>query len=220
MNNRENLLMSKQESKKQKHQKELTLFREYCKNLDDEEKFKFWIKVLLASYPTIPEIIKSVDKIIEIQASTVSFSSDIFNGGKSIEGQVEKVIDLSERKKSLLNIYIMTKKLLKNLSHNDLDYIEKRFFFKWSTEEIAKHFGISSRTAYRKIERAIDEIFKISQTKNWSLRFIESQTAKEYWLKGRFNKLVHDSFKNATSKNYYMSSDSAVHEDSQELKQA
>lgn len=177
------------------------LFRDFCKSMNDEMKFKFWIKTLLSSYQTIPEIIKTIDKIIEIQASTVSFSSDIFNGSKTVEGQVEKVIDMTERKSSLLNIYIMTKELLKNLTSGDYGYIEKKFIYNWSIEEISKYFGISTRTSYRKIDKAIDEIYHVALSKNWSTRFIESQISREQWLKGRFMKIVHDYFKNSNLSN-------------------
>ena len=50
--------------------------------MSDETRFKFWIKTLISCQSTFPEIIKTVDKIIEIQASSVSFASDIFNKNK------------------------------------------------------------------------------------------------------------------------------------------
>lgn len=172
------------------------LIKKFLSEMDDETKFKFWIKTLLASYNTIPEIIKTVDKIIELQASTVSFSSDVFNGSNSLINQVESLIDLSQRKNSLLNIYIMTKELVKNLSEEDLNFIEKRFVYNWSTEDLSKEFNISARTTYRKIDRIINLIHSRAISKNWSLRFIESQIKQEPWLKEKFIKIVSDYFKN------------------------
>ena len=173
------------------------LIKNFLSEMDDETKFKFWIKTLLASYNTIPEIIKTVDKIIELQASTVSFSSDVFNGSNSLINQVESLIDLSQRKNSLLNIYIMTKELVKNLSDEDLNFIEKRFVYNWSTEDLSKEFNISARTIYRKIDRIINLIHSRAISKNWSLQFIESQIKQETWLKEKFIKIVSDYFKNA-----------------------
>ena len=92
-------------------------------SMGTELKFKFWIKTLISSYGTIPEIINSVDKIIEIQASKVSFSSDVFNKNKSTYSQLEGVIDLTERKNSLLNIYIMTKNMLEQLTFEKVSLI-------------------------------------------------------------------------------------------------
>jgi 23S rRNA A1618 N6-methylase RlmF len=37
----------------------------YIKSLNDDQKIKLWIKTLLSVHSNLPEIIKSVDKIIE-----------------------------------------------------------------------------------------------------------------------------------------------------------
>ena len=75
----------------------------YLKLIDDEQKMKLWIKTLLYAQSSLPEIIKSVDKIIEINASSLSFVTDIYNTEKSTFAQVERVIDLTERKNKLVN---------------------------------------------------------------------------------------------------------------------
>ena len=162
----------------------------FLNNMTSETKFKFWIKTLLSSYQVFPEIINTIDKIIELQASTISFSSDIYNKSKTPFDEFEKVIDLSERKNSLLNIYLMTKELLKKLSFNDNEFIEKRFIFNWSIEELAKEYSVSLRTIYRKTDRIIDQIYKTSISNNWTLTFLESQVNEEGWLKDKFMKCV------------------------------
>lgn len=172
------------------------LIKNFLSNMDNETKFKFWIKTLLSTYNTIPEIIQTVDKIIELQASTVSFSSDVFNGKNSLMNQVESLIDLSQRKNSLLNIYIMTKELVKNLSEDDIDFIEKKFMYNWSIEDLSKEFNISIRTTYRRIDKLVNIIYSKATSKNWSLRFIESQIKNENWIKEKFIKIVSDYFKN------------------------
>ena len=85
------------------------LIIDYVKNLDEEKRLKFWIRTLLSSYSTFPEIIKTVDKIIELKASSISFASDIYNF-TSTYNQVEQVIDLTERKNNLLNIHCICNK--------------------------------------------------------------------------------------------------------------
>lgn len=165
-------------------------------SMSNEQKFKFWIKTLISSFNTFPEIIKTLDKIIEIQASSLSFASDIYNKSKSTYNQVEKVIDLSERKSSLLNIYIMSKKMIKSLSSDNFEFLEKRFIYNWSSEELAKEFDISIRTVYRKTDKIIDLIYDYCTKNNWSIKFIETQIKEEGWLKEKYLKFVCDYFKN------------------------
>lgn len=169
-------------------------------SMNSELKFKFWIKTLICSYNTFPEIIKTIDKIIEIQASSISFVSDIYNKNKSTYNQVEKVIDLSERKNSLLNIYIMTKEMIKSLDKNNYDFLEKKFIYNWSNEELGTYYDISIRTVYRKTDKIIHSIFEYCIKNNWSLRFIENQIKEEGWLKEKYLKLLNEYFKNSNYK--------------------
>lgn len=177
-----------------------TKLKEYIKSMSNETKFKFWIKTLISEQNTLPEIIKTVDKIIEIQASSVSFSSDVFNKNGSTISQVEKVIDLTERKNSLINLYVMTKKMLKSLTSENQDFLERRFIYNWSAEELAEYYSVSIRTVYRKIDSLIKMVYCECLKFKWTLKFIESQTKDEDWLKEKFYKCVGDYFKNTNYK--------------------
>lgn len=174
--------------------------KECIKNMNDETKFKFWIKTLISEQNTIPEIIRTVDKIIEIQASSVSFSSDIFNKNGSTINQVERVIDLTERKNSLINIYVMTQKMLKTLSADDYDFLERKFIYNWGMEEIADYYSISPRTVYRKIDKLIKTIYDECIKLKWTLKFVESQIKHEDWLKEKWIHSVREYYKNTNYK--------------------
>ena len=169
----------------------------YIKNLSEEQKIKFWIKTLLSSYNIFPEIIKTVDKIIELQASSVSFATDIYNGDHTALYQIERVIDLTERKNSLLNAHVMTKEIIKTLDDNDFEFLEKRYVYNWNCEDLAREFDISVRTVYRKIDRLINDIYLKLKQKNWSLKFLESQLKNEFWIKEKFIKIASEYFKNS-----------------------
>jgi len=176
-------------------EQQLIAIKNYIKNLTEEQKMKFWIKTLFSSYLTFPEIIKTLDKIIELQATSVSFATEVFNKDNSAISQVERVIDLTERKSFLLNIYVMTKGLFECMPKDKLDFLEKKFVYGWSAEELAKEQEISTRKVYRRIEKILDEIYHAAKSKNWSLRFLESQIKNESWLKERFFKQVADYYK-------------------------
>lgn len=194
-------------NKSTKEEKKLKI-QNYLKNLTTEQKVKYWIKTLISSYNTIPEITKTIDKIVEIQATSLSFMSNIYNGEKNSTSQFERVIDLSERKKKLLNIYYLTKELTKSLSHSDFDFIEKKYVYNWNSEDLANEFNISLRTVYRRLDRIIDNIYQQTQKRNFSLALLESQTKGEPWLKERFVKIATDYFKNInySESNYNISS--------------
>lgn len=170
------------------------LLYDYINTLDDEKRMTFWIKTLLSSYNIFPEIINTIDKIIELRASSLSFSSDIYNF-TSTYNQMEQVIDLSERKNYLLNIHYICNKILESVEKDDFDFLEKRFVYNWKIDELASEFKISTRTVYRRIDSLIENISITLKRNNWSTRFIESQVKDESWLKQRFYKQVNEYFK-------------------------
>ena len=166
--------------------------KSYINLLGEEQKIKFWIKTLLSVHNNIPEVIKAVDKIIEIQASSISFITDIYNTEKSTLSQVEKVIDLSERKNNLLNIYLISQHLFSSVGDDERLFLERKFIFNWTADELATEYNVSSRTIFRKTEKLIDKIYLSTKRKNWTLKFITLQVKNETWLNEKFKKLVKD----------------------------
>ena len=164
----------------------------YIKSLSEEQKMKLWIKTLLSVHSNLPEIIKSVDKIIEINASSLSFITDIYNTEKSTYAQVEKVIDLTERKNKLLNLFLMSKNLLSSVDEDDRLFLKRKYIFGWTAEELSQEYQVSIRTIFRKTEKLIDQIFDKTKKKNWTLKFINIQVQDELWLIEKFNRLAKD----------------------------
>lgn len=175
--------------------------------LENKDEIKIWIKTLLNSYKTFPNLIKAVDNIIEIQASSMSFTSNIYNISKSTKNQIEQVIDLSERKKSLLNIYLMISKFFECLTYDKKEFAEKKFIDKFSNDELAEEYNISIRTVYRKINKIVDDIYDFFIFNNWSLQFLKLQIKGEGWLYEKFE-INKNEFLNGlkSSKNYNKSS--------------
>lgn len=172
----------------------------FIKLLSDEQKIKLWIKTLISVQSNLPEIIKSVDRVIETNASSVSFISDIYNKERGTYAQVEKVIDLTERKNKLLNLYLISKNLLSGLAENDRTFVKRKLVYNWTAEELAIEYQISIRTVFRRIEKVINEIFLKCKHKNWSLNFINAQVKNESWLYEKFNRFAKDSMNSINEK--------------------
>lgn len=165
----------------------------FLKLLNQNQKMKLWIKTLLSAYSNLPEIIKSVDKIIELNASSLSFTSDIYNAEKSTYAQVERVIDLTERKNKLLNIYLIAKNLFSSVSEEDRIFLKRKYVYNWTAEDLATEYNVSIRTIFRRTEKLIDKIYETISRRNWSINFINLQVKGEAWLCERFNKFARDS---------------------------
>lgn len=152
---------------------------------------KIWIKTLLYSRRTLPKIIETIDKLIVIRASKYSFSSDIFNTS-DLENQIDVVINLGERKDKLLNIYVMTDKLLSFLPKEDREFAKRKFCDHATSDELAEEFDISVRTVYRKSDGILCSLYASAKQHRWSLKFIEVQVSGEDWLLERFQRYLKD----------------------------
>lgn len=183
-------------SSKRKTKFEKSELEEIFYSLTKKEKFRLWIKTLLSSSRVFPEIIKTIDKIIELQATTVSFMS-VYDANGSTISQAEQIIDMSERKNSILNIYLMTKQIFKEASKDDQVFLVKKFIDKYTIDELAADYDVSPRTIYRRVEKLIDEICKRCSLKNFSLEFIESQIKDEKWLTNNFKKIAYEYIKSS-----------------------
>lgn len=171
----------------------------YLKLIDDEQKMKLWIKTLLSVQGSLPEIIKSVDKIIEINASSLSFVTDIYNTEKSTYAQVEKVIDLTERKNKLLNLYLISKNFMTSVNEDERLFLKRKFIFNWTAEDLASEYDVSVRTVFRKTEKLIENILEKLKKKNWSLKFLNLQVKNESWLLEKFYHFAKDSMPSNTN---------------------
>ena len=161
-------------------------------NLDEKTKVKIWLRTLLYSYRIIPKIINTIDKIIYTRASNYSFSANIFNATRRLENQINIVIDMSERKQKLLNIYVMIKQMLGYLSDEQYNFAIKKFYEQLTNDELAEEFDVSVRTVFRMANELLEILYKYVTKHNWSLRFIELQVKGEEWLIERYNKYIDE----------------------------
>jgi hypothetical protein len=127
----------------------------------------------------------------------MSFITDIYNTENSTYAQVEKVIDLTERKNKLLNLFLMSKNLLSSIDEDDSLFLKRKYIFGWTAEELSQEYQVSIRTVFRKTEKIIEEIFEKAKKKSWSLNFINLQVKDELWLIEKFKRIAKDNMPNS-----------------------
>ena len=71
--------------------------------------------------------------------------------------------------------------------------MQRKYIFNWTAEELSQEYQISIRTAFRRTEKLIDQIYEKLKKSNWSLKFITNQANGEVWLIEKFNRYAKDS---------------------------
>lgn len=154
-----------------------------------KSELNIYIKVLLEAYKSLPNIINIIDRIIEKRASSIMpvttiYGSNYFN----TFSEMNKVIDLTDRKDKLLNLFVIIENLLDSLNDNDRKIAVLKFVQKNTTEEIAKEMKTTDRTIYRRTNKIIEKLAIYMLKQNWTSEFLKSQIGNEPWIKELFNK--------------------------------
>ena len=151
---------------------------------DNKDKLLAYIKVLFDIYKSLPKIISLIDRIIEKKASTLLPASSIY-GDSYLEthNQINKVLDMTERKDKLLNLYIIIENMLNSLNNDDKKFAILRFIKKARVDDIAKEFNLTERSIYRKNSKVLENVYDFMIKQNWNISFLESQIGNEPWIK-------------------------------------
>lgn len=162
-------------------------FDEFDRNsvLGEFNSMRVWVKTLLSIYGSVPNIIKLIDGLVSSNATNPFGSCG--NSTCDTYGQIEKIIDLCERKNKMLNIYILIKKLIADITPAENALIEARFVEKLTVEAVALDLKCTTRSVFRKINSLVDKLATFAISKGWSTFFIESQLEDEPWVIEQYN---------------------------------
>lgn len=146
-------------------------------------KLIWYIKALLQVYKTIPNIINIIDKIVERKASSYFPTSTIYgNSHINTYKQIDGLLDLTQRKNKLLNLYIITEEFFQILNEQDKKFILLKFVHKYKTHEISKELNLSERSVFRKANTIIEKIAIDLLNKNYTTKFLDNQIGSEVWI--------------------------------------
>lgn len=147
---------------------------------------RLWLKALLIAEPCIPNIIKIVDSLIENKASFYGS----YNTLKDNTFQnMEKIIDYTERKKSLVNVYIIAKEITRTLNLKEMEIVVFRYHKRLKAERIGEILGCSGRYIYKKSEQIIEKLVKRCLESSWSADYLAKLLENEPWIEVIFKQL-------------------------------
>ena len=164
----------------------------YSINEEKEIKMKAYAKALLTIYPTIPNIVQIVDNIVEKRATTSISLSSIYSGTNHTYKQFEKVIDMTERKCRLLNIYSLIKEILTPMSLRDYEIVDLKYFRRHKINVIAERLEMDERSLYRRLNKILDSIVKFLNMNMIDIFAIEHMIRGEGWIKEIYKKSLEE----------------------------
>ena len=114
-----------------------------------------WSKTILEVYRYLPRVTYAYDKIIKTKAINSQYSRS-YDGFYSVYDVTNSIIDLSQRKITLINLKLITEKILKSMDKKYAKLLILRFIDGNKFNELASIFKVSQRTLFRRITKALD----------------------------------------------------------------
>ncbi len=163
---------------------------ELRQKLAKDKDLEVWIRTLLTVYPTIPNIERVINRIIESRACNLS-SSYAYNGQikHTSYAEVNKILAIIERKDKLIEVYQLIRDLINRIDKEDLKFVEMRFFHRIKPEKIATRKDVCLRTVYRLTARIIEKLALSCMESGISSLYLSERTREEPWIHAQFEKI-------------------------------
>lgn len=116
-------------------------------------ELKVWSKTLLNIYGCLFRLAKEIDKIV----LGFGLKSGFYNGFSKTYRDIEKIIELSDRKVTLINLKVLIEKCLVGLDDTSCKILTLKFVDKISNETIISALNIKRRTYFRKYIQAVNK---------------------------------------------------------------
>lgn len=120
-----------------------------------------YVKTLLYAYPHVTALTEQIDDIVMSKA--LSSIRDY----SPCEEQCEKIIELTEQKKTLIDFKLRADRVVKKLNQYELDCLDYKYF-KQKPKEYYAQFDSSSRTYFRRQIRIVKRMNSLMEIEGLS----------------------------------------------------
>lgn len=146
-----------------------------------------WTKTILKVYRYLERISGAIDKIVlrcGLGSGNFNTQTLYYNNVLSIS---QKIIDLSERKVTLINLKVLTESILKKLKVEDSRILIEKYVDGRKYKDISSRNQISLRTVYRRIGASEETFSRLLVAKGYTSRKLSEMLAKENWILSVYN---------------------------------
>ena len=150
-------------------------------------KVKVWCKSFLSIYHIIPNIVKSVDKLILLKGANSSYFCD---GQKnSTLNQIEGIISLSQKKICLINLKVLTDEVLLDMKKENSKLLILRYIDNIACKKAIELSNMPRRTYFRALNRALKEFECLFYEKVLKSKTLYESFNKDTFLEDIFEKI-------------------------------
>lgn len=131
-------------------------------------KNNIWAKTILATYKYLDTFADSIDKLVEKQALNSFYYVSASKIDNSVMAVSNRIIDLMERKKKLINYKVAIGQALETIDSQLAEILVERYMDNDPSEDIAKRHNLAMRTYFRRLLRAEELFMTAMERKGYS----------------------------------------------------
>ncbi len=147
-----------------------------------------WSKTLLGVYRYLPRVTYAIDKIVKTRAYNSSYMSTNNMAFNNVLNVANTILDLTERKISLINLKLIIEKALHSMDRNLARILILKFIDGKKSSDIADMFKMCLRTFFRKVNLALDSFTKALCRMNYTKDKLQNMLKNEKWIMETYNK--------------------------------
>ena len=141
-----------------------------------------WTKTLLTVYRYLERIAGAIDKIVlqsGLNSATLSNPNLYYNNVYSIS---QKIIDLSERKVTLINLKVLIEDVLSEIDGKEAEILIEKFFDGIKFRDLILRHDVSMRTIFRRYNKAMLSFSSRLAANGYSDSKLQHMVENEGWI--------------------------------------
>lgn len=150
----------------------------------------YWTKTILTVYRYLERICGGMDKIImqrALSSSNIVGQNYFYNNTFTL---TQKIIDLSERKVTLINLKVLIEDSLAEIDEKDSQILIEKYVDGLRNPQLCESLGVGLRTIFRKIECAEYSFKSKLCSKGYNDIKLRDMLQKETWIKNVYNSIA------------------------------
>lgn len=163
-----------------------------------------WTKTVLSVYRYLERISGAIDKIVlqsALSSSNILGQNYHYNNVYSIS---QKLIDLSERKVTLINLKILTETILSEMSVKEAAILIQRYFDGKKMKDIAQDNDISMRSVFRKLTNAESVFDRKLKIKGYDEQKLQEFLKDEQWILNAYRRIANENVDDFSLSNNFL----------------
>lgn len=149
-------------------------------------ELKIWSKTLLNVYGCLHKLTSAIDKLV----LEFGLNSGRYYGFDKTFNDTQKIIELTDRKVTLINLKVLINKILVKMDDVLCKILTLKYIDKMSNETIIKVLNLSRRTYFRKLTQAINSFANLLLVNGFNKETAIDFLGEESWIIDVYNDIL------------------------------